>query len=563
MAKTVQTQERTAVPYRLSDVTRLALICVTVLAVASCTGDATPTTISAGPDPATTGFTSATSSTVQTLPACRPANPRVGLDLEYESFLADYRFSRPQGIVELIGDGPVHDPWLDPDGEGLYPDIEAWVTAGNDVGDHFINYGYGFGEPFQIFVARRNEILAANGIEEMTLTLDLWANQDCEWRVEVHSPITSPDPCVIDEMFSHRELGVCLGPFPPIAGHHAVWTGTQVLVFGGTSGALDWKASPDGFLFDPSTREIIQVPPAPVAEGWNVHDILWVGERLLVIGQSSYFDESSDLRPSIVAFDPTTGQWSDVTTFPEERQVVGSVVPIGDRLIFIGGDQNGPSAEVWEYSLPEDEWRRLDEAAIPAVEEAEGVWTGAEMIVVGGYAGVDQSLFVSYHPGTNAWESLSDPGYQYIEYHDLYWTGEEVLVAPMHVYTEDLGVHNSLTLLVYDPSTDAWTESSENPAQPPIRGAVTWTGNELLSWGGLSGTWHPTSEGSAYDPATDSWRLLADSPLTARAEHTGTWTGTEWVIIGGSEHAGSPGAPSLSDGAIYDPSSDTWEYLGG
>ncbi|HEX6287365.1 MAG TPA: hypothetical protein VFZ80_07755, partial [Acidimicrobiia bacterium] len=443
------------------------------------------------------------------------------------------------------------------------PDIESWVTAGNELTDHFINYGYGLGEPFQIFASRSNEILVENGIEEMTVTLDVWANQDCEWRIEVHSPIASPNPCDIHEVFTDRDLEVCLGPFPPIAGHHAIWTGSEVMVFGGTSGALDWKRPPDGFLFDPSTREVSPIPPAPVAEGWSVHEMLWAGDRALVIGQSLFTGESTDFRPSIVAFDPVTGEWSQVAVFPDEHQVVGAVALAGDRLVFIGGDQNGPSDQVWEYSLADDEWRHLEGAPIPTVEEARAVWTGTEVIVVGGYSGVDETLYMAYDPEDGGWRDLSEPGYQYIEYHHLFWTGEKVIVAPLHVYTEDLGVHNSPTLLVYDPVTDTWTQTPENPARPPIRGAVSWTGTELLSWGGLSGTWHPISEGSAYDPGSDTWRLLSDSPLSGRADHTGTWTGDRWIVIGGSEHAGSPGAPSLSDGAIYDPTSDAWEYLGG
>jgi N-acetylneuraminic acid mutarotase len=485
----------------------------------------------------------------------------VGLDLEYERFLADYQFSRPAGIVELVGDGPVHDPWLDPRSDGQYPDIESWVTAGNEVSDHFINYGYGFGEPFQIFTSRRNEILKANGIEEMTLTIDIWANQDCGLRVETHSPLTSPDPCVIDEVFSERDLEVCVGPFPPIAGHHAVWTGDEVLVFGGTSGALDWEMPPGGFLFDPSSGDIRPVPPAPVGERWNVHDVLWVEGRALVIGQNTYIDESTDYRPSIVAFDPETSEWSELTAFPEGRQVVGEVVSTGDRLIFVGGDQNGPNDQAWMYSIGVDDWHHLGDAPIPAVEEARGVWTGSEAVFVGGYS-EDTYLHHAYDPVRDSWRELSDPGVGWIEYHDLYWTGARVVVAPMHVYTEELNVHNSLTLLVYDPATDRWSETTENPAQPPIRATVTWTGSELLMWGGLSGTGHATSEGSAYDPATDTWHLLA-APLTARSEHTGTWTGDRWVIIGGSEHGGSPGGPSLSDGAIYHPANETWEYLGG
>jgi N-acetylneuraminic acid mutarotase len=289
---------------------------------------------------------------------------------------------------------------------------------------------------------------------------------------------------------------------------------------------------------------------------------LWADDRALVVGQSLYVDANSDYSPSIVSFDPGTSEWSEVTVFPEARQVVGTVVSLGDRLLFVGGDQNGPSDQVWMYSIGENEWRHLDQAPIQEVEETRGVWTGTEAIFVGGYS-EETHVHHAYDPASDQWRELADPGVGWIEYHDLHWTGDMVIVAPMHIYTGEVGVHNSLTWLVYDPATDMWSQTSENPGQPPIRGAVSWSGSELLSWGGLSGTWHPTAEGSAYDPVTDTWRLLPTSPLTARAEHSGTWTGEDWVIIGGSEHAGSPGGPSLSDGAIYHPSTDTWEFLGG
>ena len=562
MAKTSKHGNERCLRGVLSNVTRATLTCVVVFVVAACTGETATTTVTAESG-TTTSVAAATSSSGEVdASLCRRGASRAGFDLEYERFLADYQFSRPANIVELVGDGLVYDPWLDPDSDGHYADVESWVAAGNDVTDHFINYGYGFGEPFQIFVARRNEILEAHGIEEMTLTLDVYANQDCEMRVVTHSPIASPDPCAIDVVFAERDLEVCEGPFPPIAGHRAVWTGNDVLVLGGTSGALDWKRQPDGFLFDPGSGDVRPVPPAPVAEGWTIHDVLWADDRALVVGQSLYVDANSDYRPSIVSFDPGTSEWSEVTVFPEQRQVVGTVVSLGDRLLFVGGDQNGPSDQVWMYSIGENEWRHLDQAPIQEVEETRGVWTGTEAIFVGGYS-EETHVHHAYDPASDQWRELADPGVGWIEYHDLHWTGDMVIVAPMHIYTGEVGVHNSLTWLVYDPATDMWSQTSENPGQPPIRGAVSWSDSELLSWGGLSGTWHPTAEGSAYDPVTDTWRLLSTSPLTARAEHSGTWTGEDWVIIGGSEHAGSPGGPSLSDGAIYHPSTDTWEFLGG
>lgn len=548
-------------PYRLLIVTRVAFICVTVLLVVSCTADSVSTTTTADANDSTTIAATTTASTATELPGCRQGAPRVGFDLEYARLFDAYRHSQTELLVELMGDGPVYDPWLDPDNEGRFPDLESWVVAGNEVTDRFYDSGYGFGEPFQVFTTRRNEILERSGIEDLSVTLDLWVNQDCELRVVVHSPIASPDPCVLDDVFTEQDVEVCAGPFPPTAYHQAVWTGSEVFAFGGHSGALDWNVKPSGFLFDPASGEVTDFQEPPVDDGWAVYDVLWVDDRALVVGQSLYVDETTDYRPSIIAFDPAAGTWDHVTTFPDERTVVGAAVVMDDALIFAGGDQNGPSDQVWTYSLETGQWRHLGDAPIPSVEEARGVWTGSEAVFVGGYS-EDRFVHHAYDPEADEWRELSDPGVGWIEYHDLYWTGEKVIVAPMHIYTEELGVHNSLTLLMYDPTTDTWSESSENPAQPPIRGAVTWSGSELLFLGGFSSTGHPTSEGSAYDPVTDTWRLLSDSPLSARSGHTGTWTGEVWVIIGGSEHGGSPGGASLSDGAIYNPSADTWQHLG-
>jgi len=549
-------------PYRWLNVARVAFICVTVLSVVSCTADAVSTTTTAESNVSTTIAATTTASTVTELPGCRQGAPRVGFDLEYERFFDAYQHSQTERLVELMGDGPVYDPWLDPDNEGRFPDIESWVTAGNAVTDRFHDSGYGFGEPFQVFTTRRNETLERSGIEHLSVTLDLWVNQDCGLRVEVHSPIASPDPCVLDDVFTEQDVEVCVGPFPPTANHQAVWTGSKVFVFGGHSGALDWNVRPSGFLFDPASGEVTEVPEPPVDEGWAVYDVLWVDDRALVVGQSLYVDESTDYRPSILGFDPTAGTWDHVTTFPDERTVVGAAVVTDEALMFAGGDQNGPSDQVWTYSLETGEWRHLVDAPIPPVEEARGVWTGDSVILVGGYS-EERYVHHTYDPVRDQWRELSDPAVAWIEYHDLFWTGNKVIVAPMHIYSEESGVHNSLKLLVYDPGTDTWSETAENPAQSLIRGAVTWTGSELLTWGGFSGNWHPISEGSAYDPATGTWRLLSHSPLSARSDHAGTWTGEEWVITGGSEDGGTPGGASLSDGAIYDPAMDTWEYLGG
>jgi hypothetical protein len=86
-----------------------------------------------------------------------------------------------------------------------------------------------------------------------------------------------------------------------------------------------------------------------------------------------------------------------------------------------------------------------------------------------------------------------------------------------------------------------------------------WSDKELLFWGGEDWT-QVFSDGAAYDPATDTWRALPDSPLSGRVGTAQVWTGEQMVVWGGT-----PGTFNnyLADGAAYVPASDRWERITG
>ena len=101
-------------------------------------------------------------------------------------------------------------------------------------------------------------------------------------------------------------------------------------------------------------------------------------------------------------------------------------------------------------------------------------------------------------------------------------------------------------------------------AQAPIAGRVApayvWTGDELLIWGGSQprpgGGEDVLSDGAAYDPATDSWRVLPAAPISGRAYPAMVWTGSEMVVWGGAADG-----ELLADGAAFDPATDTWREI--
>jgi N-acetylneuraminic acid mutarotase len=179
------------------------------------------------------------------------------------------------------------------------------------------------------------------------------------------------------------------------------------------------------------------------------------------------------------------------------------------------------------------------------------VWTGSEMIVWGGNAGVFQNTGGRYNPTTDSWTATSTTNAPEARYsHTAVWTGSEMIVWG--------GAASGPTFLNtggrYNPTTDSWTVTTPTNA-PSARWHHTavWTGSEMIVWGGCPEVTcnQRFNTGGRYDPTTDSWTAtsITNSPA-ARAEHTAVWTGSEMIVWGGS--------PTTNTGGRYDPTTDSW-----
>lgn len=110
---------------------------------------------------------------------------------------------------------------------------------------------------------------------------------------------------------------------------------------------------------------------------------------------------------------------------------------------------------------------------------------------------------------------------------------------------------------MYAPDVDAWSTLPPAPVERLESWSATWTGAEVVFFGGLGADGNATADGAALDPVSSRWRVLAAAPVAARAGHAAVLgDGRVWVF-GGS---GADGA-ALNDGAVYDPATDTWEAI--
>ncbi|UCF80828.1 MAG: PKD domain-containing protein, partial [Acidobacteriota bacterium] len=296
-------------------------------------------------------------------------------------------------------------------------------------------------------------------------------------------------------------------PTAPLAGrrdHTAVWTGTELIIWGGYSGSY----YADGASYDPSTGVWTPLPAAPIC-GRYFHTAVWTGTEMIVWGGYGYNNPPMCTTFGYLAdgasYNPSTGLWTSITA------------PIAGR--------------------------RYHSA----------VWTGAEMIVWGGYSSTAPTYKndgARYNPSTGGWAVTSTIGAPTgRRHHTAVWTGTEMIV--WGGYGSATGRTN--TGGRYNPLLDAWTGGGTTTVgAPSVRDyhSAVWTGREMIVWGG----WSPyTNTGGRYDPSSNSWvpTAVLDAPTERYRGRGGVWTGAEFVVWGGY---GTTVAPSYKDtGGRYTP----------
>jgi hypothetical protein len=252
------------------------------------------------------------------------------------------------------------------------------------------------------------------------------------------------------------------------------------------------------------------------------------------------------------------------------------VVWTGRELVVWGGlpfgiDQPWQN-DGWRYDPAGDSWSPLPVADAPEARQFPvGVWTGHELVVWGGHRpdlpfGSLQSG-ACYRPAENRWRPMTLAGAPSRRGdHTLTWTGSEVVVWGGENGTSYLNTGGR-----YDPATDSWTAMTTTGA--PKRRAdhtAVWTGSKLVVWGGsvlLSGGtgsyyYAHRTDFAAYDPVHGGWVAGAtDGAPAARSEHSAVWTGSRMLVWGGWSSTAVYQQGLRRDGGSLDGVPGTWTEL--
>jgi N-acetylneuraminic acid mutarotase len=280
---------------------------------------------------------------------------------------------------------------------------------------------------------------------------------------------------------------------------------------------------------------------APTAR--SQHTAVWTGSEMIVWGG---YDGTNDLN-SGGRYNPGTDSWiaTATTNAPTARQNHTAVWTGSEMIVWGGGNAIGGLSTGGKYNPATNTWTATSIANAPTARQNHtAVWTGSEMIIWGGGVFGNPPLLNTggrYNPSTDSWiaTSLTNAPTARTR-HTAVWTGFEMIVWG--------GVDNNSNSLntggKYDPSTDTWTATNTTTAPFALLDhTAVWTGSEMIVWGGATcpSVLCFTNTGGRYNPSTDSWTdtSLTNAP-TARVGHTAVWTGSEMIVWGGTSDTVPP-----------------------
>jgi N-acetylneuraminic acid mutarotase len=304
--------------------------------------------------------------------------------------------------------------------------------------------------------------------------------------------------------------------------HTAVWTGSEMIIWGGWNG----PGLNTGGRYDPTTDSWTATSTASAPTARLIHTAVWTGSEMIVWGG---FDNTGYTNTG-ARYNPVTDSWTATSTTNAPTARSATAVWIGSEMIVWGGGDGGPTLfnTGGRYNPSTDRWTPTSTDNAPTAQGAK-VWTGSEMIVWGSSGNIPETGG-RYNPSTDSWTPTStDNVPSPRNSHTAVWTGTEMIVWGGTGFPGPVNTGGR-----YDPSTDSWTATSINgaPAGRVVHTAV-WTGSEMIVWGGQNPS-NDFNSGGRYNPGTDSWTTtsIASAPA-ARHIHTAVWAGTEMIVWGG------------------------------
>jgi hypothetical protein len=328
-------------------------------------------------------------------------------------------------------------------------------------------------------------------------------------------------------------------------------------------------------------------PPEPLAPGERRRLVVFgvialVGVVIAATLGVRSVREDKTTSTSPVGISGTPGTWKAGADAPGPTD--GFVLTAGKRVI--AGPKGPAGLNPWTtyvYDIAARAWTSYPgPVGVADRTPYARVWDGTEMLVFGGFlkhTSGHRGVFNfatdvwAFDPATGAWRLLKTTGSPWSAPQravQAVWTGQVVVVFAGGAAGDGPATTE------FNPATGTWSPGyAQMPGGLRIAPAVTWTGGEVVAWGGVTDAkaaihdpraprWHTAqattlADGYAYSPATHKWTPIKGAPFSA-VEPAAAWTGTDWMLYGGTQIKAGTQTP-VPGGYSYDPGTDAWTAL--
>jgi hypothetical protein len=207
---------------------------------------------------------------------------------------------------------------------------------------------------------------------------------------------------------------IARAPINPRSGHVALWTGREVMVFGG-SRIFEHQAP--AAMYDPVADSWRLTADSPLDRAFGLTAAVWTGTEAVIWSGTGPED--------VAAYDPVTDVWRLLPGSPLAMRSV-SAVWTGEEMLLLGlpdgdRDQVGGLA----LDVEEERWSVLPPSPQAFAATFSAVWTGTAAVVVGGPR---EDVGAAWTPSTGRWQELPVSPQPAISGHAAAWTGDAVLV---------------------------------------------------------------------------------------------------------------------------------------
>ncbi|MBI2395463.1 MAG: hypothetical protein HYV09_38195 [Deltaproteobacteria bacterium] len=333
--------------------------------------------------------------------------------------------------------------------------------------------------------------------------------------------------------------------------HTAVWTGSEMIVWGGETSISD---TPTGGAYDLSFDRWRALPSAPL-NARRLHVGVWSGQQMIVWGGTNSYSRYANG----AMYDPSTDKWTLMATSgaPTARSEATAVWSTTTNEMIVWGGWDGTNAFAngarFAPSATGGTWRSMANPSSFAVRYGHtAVWTGTRMIVFGGRSSYCSGGYcgtaAAYDPVTDTWATLTVPtsldgrydhGAALMGTRAVFWGGRGSLVGGTNLRNTGANYDGSYWRTMAVPSETVLPNSQRSDM-------VAWgSATHFFVWGGMSLAGF-ASTGAMFDPATNTWTALPNGNApSARPGATVVWTGRAAIVWGGGS--------GLNDGKVYWP----------